>query len=99
MATTAQHLAARNDQDLIDRLTARAEQSQVKNAAQWVEENLGALLTAQVASSSTIADIHGYAKNAYDQKVAALPPAPGKDPAAVTDEHISAAIAAVIAAA
>lgn len=97
MATTAEHLAARADINLNERLMAAAEQGGVVDAQAWVTANLGALLTAQVATSQTIVDVYGSALVGYEAALAAVPPAPGKNPAAVTDEHLSAAIAAVLA--
>lgn len=98
MVTTAEYLAARADADLRARLMATAEQAGQKEAAAWVDTNIGALLTAQVAGDSTIAGVYGYAWNERNNAVKALPPAPGSNPAAVTDAQLSAAVAAVLSA-
>lgn len=44
MATTAQHIAARNDADLLARFIAAAEQAGIENAQQWAEANRGRLV-------------------------------------------------------
>lgn len=93
--TTAQHIAARNDTDLVDRLVAAAEQARVDNPAQFVQLNLGRLVSTPVAGDSTITTVHAYASQVRKQLLDTLPPAPGIDPAAVTDDHLHAAIQAV----
>ena len=97
MATTAEHIAARVDPDLRQRLEATAEMHGVRDAALWVEENLGALLTAQVASEQTIVDVYAYAAGEHKRLLAEVTPRPGANLAAVTDSHLSAAVAAVVA--
>lgn len=97
MTTTAEHLAARQDEDLIQRLIAAAEQAGVHDADTWVRDNIGALITAPVAGDSTISSVHAYANNVYKTAVSALPPRPGLDPAAVVDSYLAAAVAEVIA--
>lgn len=99
MPTTAEHLAARSDADLRARLMASAEQAGIKDAEAWVSAHIGELITSPVSGDTTITSAYGYAMNVRNEKVAALPPAPGLDPGAVTDSHLSAAVAAVMAAA
>lgn len=97
MATTHQHIAAREDQDLRDRLFAAAEQAGIPSPQEWVDRKLGALLTAQVAGDQTIVDAHAYADSVRKEYLAderALPP--GINPGAVADAHLAAAIAAVL---
>lgn len=89
MATLAQHTAARNDNDLLTRLIAAAEQASITNAQQWAEQHRGALVSAQIGDT-TIADVHAYAVATYEPT-----PRPGENPAAVTDAQISAAVQAV----
>jgi len=87
MATTAQHIAARNDADLLARLVAAAEMAGVPAAQQWTEAHRGALVAADIGGT-TIADVHAYA-------VSQQPPPPGANPAAVTDAQLTTAVQAV----
>ena len=93
--TTAQHIEARNDEDLKERLVAAAEQASVDNAELWVSQNIGRLISTPVDGASTITTVHAYAADVRRAAVAALPPAPGLNPGAVTDTHLAAAIQAV----
>lgn len=93
--TTAQHIAARNDQDLADRLVAVAEQQQIPNAATFVEQNMGRLVSAPIEGATTVTAVHAYASQVYQDAVAALPPKPGLNPAAVTDAQLADAVTAV----
>lgn len=98
MASTAQHIAARSDIDLMQRLIAAAEMAgTVPSPQQWVEANIGRLVSVPVDGAQCIADVHAYAADIRAQAVATLPPAPGANPAAVTDVHLAAAVAAVSA--
>lgn len=92
-ATTAQHIAARNDPDLIARLVATAEQLGIDNAQQVVEANLGKLVsvTVDVGGSTSITEVHAYAADVRKDYLAdsrALPPG------AVTDPILTAAVRA-----
>lgn len=91
MASSAQHIAARNDNDLVQRLIAMAEQAGIPNAQQWVESKRGALVSVDLDETpegvSSIADVHAYAVATY---VPAL--RPGENPAVVTDAQLSEAI-------
>ena len=87
MATTAQHNAARNDNDLFARLVAAAEQAGVPNAQQWVESNRGRLVAADIGDT-TLADVHAFAVASYEPT-----PRPGENPAIITDAQLTAAIA------
>jgi|SRR6478609_1280045 len=93
--TTAQHIAARDDQDLVSRLIAAAEQAHIPNAESFVRSNVGRLISTDIGGGATITAVHAYAKSTYDQAVAALPLKPGLNPAAVTDDQLSEAIQAV----
>ncbi|WP_210651352.1 hypothetical protein [Nocardioides sp. SYSU D00065] len=99
MPTIAQHIAARDDRDLQQRLVAAAEMSGVPAPARWVAEHSGALactpIEAPDGSTTTIADVHAYAAAVYADKLADLGPLPGANAAAVTDDHLKAAVAAV----
>ena len=93
MATLAQHIAAKNDHDLLPRLIAAAEVAGIPAAQQWVEQRVGQLVSADVAEGQSVADVHAYAVASY-----APTPRPGADDTKITDAHISAAVAAVQAA-
>lgn len=97
MASTAHHIAASSDPDLLARLVAAAQQDHVPNASAWVQANMGMLLSTPVEGNQTIADVRAYAADIRDQAVAALPPAPGMNPAAVTDPQLHTAIEQVLA--
>lgn len=98
MASTAQHIEARADQDLMARLAASAEMQGVPSAMGWVQSHIGELLIVPVDGSQTIVDMHAYASDVRKQAVAALPPEPGINPGAVTDAHLSTAIESVLTA-
>lgn len=85
MATTAQHIAARNDTDLLARLVAAAEMAGVPAAQQWTEAHRGALVAADIGGT-TIADVHAYA---VSQQLR------GFRTAAVTDAQLTTAVQAV----
>lgn len=93
--TTAQHIAARNDEDLRDRLVAAAEQAHIDSPEAFVTVNIGRLVSTPVDGDSTITTVHAYADDVRKQAVAQLPPPPGLNPGAVTDAHLAAAIQAV----
>lgn len=92
--TTAQHIAARDDEDLVARLVASAEQAHVPNPDSFVRMNVGKLISTDIGGT-TVTAVHAYASVVYEQAVAALPPKPGLNPAAVTDEQLAEAVAAV----
>ena len=93
--TTAQHIAARNDEDLKERLVAAAEQAHIDNPQSFVDQNMGKLISTPVEGESTITTVHAYAADVRRQALEAVPPAPGLNPAAVTDTHLATAIQAV----
>lgn len=93
--TTAQHIAARDDQDLVNRLVAAAEQAHIPNPDSFVRQNVGRLISTTIDGGSTITAVHAYASTVYEEAVAALPPKPGLNPAAVTDTQLAQAITAV----
>lgn len=90
MATSAQHIAARNDTDLMARFIAVAEKANVPNAQAWVETNRGRLVSTSV-DGTTIADVHAYAVATYEPV-----PRPGENPAAVTDTQLAEAVTALM---
>ena len=91
MANTAEHLAARNDNDLLQRFIAVAEQKGVPNAQAWVEANRGRLVATNIGGTD-VATVHAYAVATYNPT-----PRPGVNPAGVTDTHLADAVAAVLA--
>lgn len=86
MANLAQHMEARNDQDLRARFIAGAEQAGIANAASWVDAQMGKLVSVDLGET-TVADVHAYAVATYEPT-----PRPGENPAAVTDAFIIVAI-------
>lgn len=90
MATLAQHIAARNDNDLLARFIAAAEVTGIDNPQGWAEQHRGELVAAKVDGDHTVSDVHAYAVATYQPT-----PRPGANPAAVTDNQIMAAVKAV----
>ena len=93
--TTAQHIAARDDANLTARLVAAAEQKHIPNPESFVMSNVGRLVSTEISEGTTLTSVHAYAKGQYDIALAALPLAPGLNPAAVTDAQLAAAVEAV----
>jgi hypothetical protein len=93
--TTAQHMAARDDTDLVKRLVASAEQAHIPNPEEFVTTNVGVLISTEIGSGTTVTSVHAYADSVYRAAVAALPPKPGANPAAVTDTQLAQAVTAV----
>lgn len=94
MATTTQHIAARNDPDLLQRLVAAAEMAGIPDAESKVRSQLGALVAVVVQDGQTVADVHAYAddvRRIYLEADQAMPP--GLNPGAVTDAHLATAVA------
>lgn len=96
MATTTQHINARNDPDLLARFIAAAEQADVTDASAWVQANMGRLVTVEVDGVKTIADVHAYADEVRTAYIKATPERPGANLGAVTDPHLLAAINATL---
>ena len=100
MSTTSQHIAARDDRDLLHRFIAAAEQAGVPNAQTQIPANLGALISRPIEVNgelTSVTEVHAYAdlrRREYLADDRALPP--GLNPGAVTDTHLAAAIAAVL---
>lgn len=92
MATSTQHIAARNDPDLLARFVAIAEQVGIPNASAWVQSHMGELVSQEVEGTQTVADVYAYADDVRNQYLAATPDRPGINLGAVTDAHLSDAI-------
>lgn len=95
MPTTAQHMNARSDVDLMARFTAMAEMMELPNPAGWVQVNMPKLITQEVENGQTITDVHAYADETRNNYIAATPPPPGLNPGAVLDSHLRTAIEAL----
>lgn len=93
--TTEQYIVAKHDPDLLGRLIAKAELLKIDHPTDWVQQNLAALMQAEVAPGDTIVTVFAYAKTTRDAYIAATPPAPGANLGAVTDDHLATVIAAV----
>ena len=93
--STAQHMAARDDTDLLARLIAAAEQAHIPEAAAFIRISVGNIISTDIGNGSTITSVYSYSAAARADAVAALPLKPGLDPAAVTDTQLSQAIQAV----
>lgn len=94
MPTTAQHIAARSDNDLLARFIAKAEMMP-DVPAEWIQQNIVKLIQVPVAEGKTITDVHAFAAGSREAYIAATPPSPGVNPAAVLDSYLEAAILAV----
>lgn len=96
MPNTQEYITAKGDSDLLSRLIARAEMMNVDDPANWVQINMSKLIQASIAGpDDTIVSVFSFAKQHREDYIAAIPPAPGADLAAVTDAHLTAAINAV----
>lgn len=82
------------DADLLARITAAAAEAGVAAPQQWAEANALRIVSQLTASGATqtLADEYAYALSTRAQAIAALPPTPGANPAAVVDAHISYAV-------
>lgn len=96
MATSAAIINASKDSDLRERAVAIAAEQGVTAPQSWIDQRLPALACAPVddTGSNTVASVYEYAEARYAEQAAALK-APGKDPAAVTDDHLRHAIKAL----
>ena len=83
---------AARDSDLADRIMSAAAEKGVLSPAVWVGENSRRLAAAPIAegdSENTVASTYAYARDTR-------PPAPGANPAAVTDAYIRYAVQYVL---
>lgn len=91
--TSAQIIAASSDGDLQRRLRAIASSMGIENPQGWVESHLDELAAAPVDDEgNTVGSVYEYASAVYDDEVKSLPPRPGENPAAVTDDYLRYAI-------
>ena len=56
--TTAQHIAARDDQNLTDRLIAVAEQAHIPEPSSFVKMNAGKIISTEIAPGTTLTTLH-----------------------------------------
>jgi hypothetical protein len=94
VTSTASFIACTTDPDLVRRLQASAQMAGVPNADAWVLANLPALCL-HAGPAGVIVDAYAYARDVRDQHVAATPPPPGVNPAAVTDAMLAESVDAL----
>lgn len=94
MTSTAAFIACTSDADLIRRVQAVAQMAGVSNAESWATANLAAICL-HAGAGGVIADSYAYALAVRDEHVAATPPPPGVNPAAVTDDMLNEAVNAL----
>lgn len=88
--TTAHIIAASGDPHLRERLVAAAAKAGIPDGGSLVSRDVMAIMCQPVTEAGdTIASVYAYA-------VAQMPPPPGQNPAAVTDAHLAAAVAAIV---
>lgn len=102
MPTLAQINAAATDPDLRARLELAAAAAGIgpndTASRQAVWDRIVAVVSAPLADSGSgqcLADVLAYAQVGYDDALAQLPPTPGANPAAVTDEMLREAVASL----
>lgn len=87
--STADIIAAASDGDLLRRLIATAARNGIPNPQAHVEARMMHLVSQPLDDQgNTLASVYAYAR-------ATMPPAPGANPAAVTDVMLGSALAAV----
>lgn len=86
MATSAALIAAAQDSDLLARAIALAAEAGIENPQAFIESRRHQLAAAPVAEGNTVASVYEYAATQPRYRT-------GEDPAAVTDDHLRAAIA------
>lgn len=89
-------MRARGDQDLMNRFIAKAEMMGIDNASGFVLSNMPGLIRQVVADGQTVSDVYSYAAEVRDTYVADTPPLPGANLGAVTDDHLTTALTAVL---
>lgn len=87
-------IVSSKDADLKERIVVLAAEMGISNPEAWIAANMLNLVSTDVDSAgNTLASVYEYAYNVYQEKLRALPEAPGKNPGAVTDAHIRHALA------
>ena len=91
MATSASLIAAAQDSDLLARAIALAAEAGIDNPQAFIESRRHQLAAAPVSESGdTVASVYEYAAAQPRYRT-------GEDPAAVTDDHLRAAIQSLAA--
>ena len=91
MATSASLIAAAQDSDLLARAIALAAETGIDNPQAFIESRRHQLAAAPVSESGdTVASVYEYAAAQPRYRT-------GEDPAAVTDDHLRAAIQSLAA--
>lgn len=92
MATSSAIINASKDNDLRERFIAWAAELGIDSPYGFVDANMQRLASAEVNDNGdTVASVYEYADTVYKQELVKLTE-PGKNPAAVTDEHMRYAI-------
>lgn len=89
---SADLMAASSDTDLRDRVRAAADARGLP--LNWTDLHMGRLVATEIPAGgeqTTIAHVYGYALATYTPA-----PRPGENPAAVLDQHVRDAVAAVL---
>lgn len=92
MATTNDYIKCQQDSDLSRRFIAMAKMLGIEGADNWVTANYPKLLGFKVDGVQTVVDVYAYADTQREQAIAAVPPVPGSNMAAVTDDNLRAAV-------
>lgn len=93
MASSTAIIAAARDNDLLQRAIAIAAEAGLKNPEGELAHRMFDLATAPVTDDgSTVASLYEYAQAVREEAIAKVPPEPGANPAAITDEHLRYAI-------
>lgn len=95
MVSTNDFIKAQNDQHLMRRFSAAASIAGVEDAQNWAATNYHRLLSFKVDGNQTISDVYAYANSVREDALADIPPEPGNNLAAVTDDYLNAAILAL----
>lgn len=96
-ATSTTIITAVQDHDLRQRAIAIAAQEGVPLPEAEIAQRIYELVTAPVDDQgNTVASVYEYAAAKREEAIAAIPPAPGADPAAITDAHLAYAIRACL---
>lgn len=99
MASLDQINKATNDSDLRARLELAAAEAGIAPtdtaSRQAVWDQVIRIVTAPLADGTSIVDAYAYADDVRRDALAKVPPAPGVNPAAVTDDMLREAVAAL----
>lgn len=92
-ASSAAIMAAANDNDLKARAIAIAAREGVKLPEAEISSKIYEFVTSPVdAEGNTVSSVYEYAMTVRNQALESIPPLPGANPAAITDDHLAYAI-------